>query len=149
MDAMKKATAVDYTSWDLNCPQYVHVRNRQKWEAKFKRKGDKKMKKTYTAMALILLAFMIGSVFGILLGRETAETPKLYSMGGVIVETSYANDMVTFRDFNGNLWQFQGVEDFSVNDCVSVIMDSKKTPEIRDDEIISVRYDGWLAGWSE
>ena len=107
------------------------------------------MKKTYTAMALILLAFMVGSVFGILLGRETAKTPKLYSMGGVIIETSYANDMVTFRDFNGNLWQFQGVEDFSVNDCVSVIMDSKKTPEIRDDEIISVRYDGWLAGWSE
>lgn len=105
------------------------------------------MKKTYTAMAL--MAFIIGSIFGILLGWGTAETPKLYSMGGVIVETSYANDMVTFRDFNGNLWQFQGVEDFLVNDCVSVIMDSKKTPEIRDDEIISVRYDGWLAGWSE
>ena len=107
------------------------------------------MKRYAMALMFILVAFVIGAVFGILLGRETVETPKLYSMGGVIVETSYANDMVTFRDFNGNLWQFQGIEDFSVNDCVSVIMDSKKTPEIRDDEIISVRYDGWLAGWSE
>jgi hypothetical protein len=44
MDAMKKATAVDYTSWDLNCPQYVHIRNRQKWEAKFKRKARRKDK---------------------------------------------------------------------------------------------------------
>lgn len=107
------------------------------------------MKRYAMALMFILVAFVIGAVFGILLGRESISEPKLYSMGGVIVETSYANDMVTFRDFNGNLWQFQGVEDFSVNDCVSVIMDSKKTPEIRDDEIVSVRYDGWLAGWSE
>ena len=44
MDVMKKATAVDYTFWDLNCPRYVHVRNRQKWEAKFKRKARRKNK---------------------------------------------------------------------------------------------------------
>ena len=45
MDYFKKATCVDYTSWDLNCPQIVHVKNRQKMEAKFKRKARRKLKR--------------------------------------------------------------------------------------------------------
>lgn len=44
MDDLKKATVKDYTVWDLNCPRYVHIRNRQKWEAKFKRKARRKAK---------------------------------------------------------------------------------------------------------
>lgn len=43
MDFMKKATAHDYTAWDLNC-QYIHIKNRQKWEAAFKRKARRKEK---------------------------------------------------------------------------------------------------------
>lgn len=41
---LRKRTHKDYTCWDLNCPQYVHVKNRQKLEAKFKRKARRKMK---------------------------------------------------------------------------------------------------------
>lgn len=44
MDALKRMTCKDYTSWDLNCPQYVTVKNRQKLEAMFKRKARRKMK---------------------------------------------------------------------------------------------------------
>lgn len=44
MDDLKKATVKDYTAWDLNVPQYVIVKNRQKWEAKFKRKARRKFK---------------------------------------------------------------------------------------------------------
>lgn len=50
MDAMKRETSRDYTAWDLNCPQIVHVKNRQKWEAKFKRKARRKMKKELDKM---------------------------------------------------------------------------------------------------
>ena len=44
MDYLKKATCVDYTAWDLNCPRYVHPKDRQIMEAKFKRKARRKDK---------------------------------------------------------------------------------------------------------
>lgn len=44
MDALKRMTCKDYTSWDLNCSQHVTIRNRQKLEAIFKRKARRKMK---------------------------------------------------------------------------------------------------------
>ena len=43
MDIMKRETAIDYTSWDLNT-KCVKVKNRQKLEAKFKRKARRKNK---------------------------------------------------------------------------------------------------------
>ena len=42
MDYLKKLTCKDYTSWDLNCPRIVHIRNRQKIETMFKRKARRK-----------------------------------------------------------------------------------------------------------
>lgn len=44
MNELKKRTYKNYTAWDLNCPQIVYVRNRQKMEAKFKRAARHKMK---------------------------------------------------------------------------------------------------------
>jgi len=43
-DELKKRTHRDYTAWDLNVPQIVIVKNRQKLEAMFKRKARRKMK---------------------------------------------------------------------------------------------------------
>ena len=39
MDNLKKETVKDYTAWDLNCPRFVKVKNRQRLEAIFKRKA--------------------------------------------------------------------------------------------------------------
>lgn len=50
MDDMKKATVKDYTIWDLNCPRYITVRNRQKLEKIFKRKARRKNKKELDKM---------------------------------------------------------------------------------------------------
>ena len=45
-DELKRMTYRDYTAWDLNCPQYVIVKNRQKLEAMFKRSARRKMKQS-------------------------------------------------------------------------------------------------------
>ena len=45
-DELKRMTHRDYTAWDLNVPQIVIVKNRQKLEAVFKRKARRKMKQT-------------------------------------------------------------------------------------------------------
>ena len=44
MDNLKKDTCQDYTAWDLNCPRFVHPKNRQKMEHLFKRKARRKNK---------------------------------------------------------------------------------------------------------
>lgn len=44
MNELKKRTNKNYTAWDLNCPQIVHIHNRQKMEAMFKRSARRKMK---------------------------------------------------------------------------------------------------------
>ena len=50
MDDLKRATCKDYTAWDLNCPQFVQVKNRQRLEAIFKRKARRKLKKALDKM---------------------------------------------------------------------------------------------------
>ena len=40
----KRRTDKDYTAWDLDVPQYVHIKNRQKLEVILKRKARRKMK---------------------------------------------------------------------------------------------------------
>lgn len=72
---------------------------------------------------------------------------NLYPLTTVVVAVSPANDTVTVKDFNGNLWQFKGTEDWEVDTIASCIMDSKGTPLIKDDEIIKVHYNGWFQGW--
>ena len=48
MDRMKRETVKDYTAQDLNA-KCVHIRNRQKLEAKIKRSARRKMKKSLTS----------------------------------------------------------------------------------------------------
>lgn len=45
IDELKKETVKDYTAWDLNCPRFIKVKNRQKFEKIFKRKARRKMKR--------------------------------------------------------------------------------------------------------
>ena len=68
----------------------------------------------------------------------------IYPTTGIVSEVNYEENLVSVEDFNGNIWQFSEIEDWSVGDICSLIMDSKKTEEIEDDEILSVRYSGYI-----
>ena len=56
--------------------------------------------------------------------------------------TEIENDTVTVEDSNGNIWSFNGVEDWQVGDCCALIMHDNSTSEIIDDTIISTQYQG-------
>lgn len=62
----------------------------------------------------------------------------LYPLSTVVTEIN--NDTVTVEDSNGNLWSFNGVEDWQVGDGCALIMHDNSTSEIMDDTIISTRY---------
>jgi hypothetical protein len=51
-------------------------------------------------------------------------------------------------DFNGNEWMYEGVEDFDCGDIVAAIMEERGTPTIYDDEIVMIRYAGYMEGWN-
>ena len=71
-----------------------------------------------------------------------------YGLTTIVFNVSYSTDIVTVEDFNGNLWQFDGAEDWTEGDICTLIMNSKGTAEIKDDTIISVHYSGYFEGWN-
>ena len=66
----------------------------------------------------------------------------------VVSETEPTTGYTILQDFNGNLWEvYMEDGDWFPGDIVSCIVDGKETESIIDDEIISVRYSGYLDGW--
>ena len=66
----------------------------------------------------------------------------IYSRSAVVVGIDYIADIVTVEDSTGNLWTFEGVEDYDLRDRVSLTMHDNGTDwDIKDDRIIEVRYD--------
>lgn len=59
----------------------------------------------------------------------------LYSLRGEVVEIE--DEVVTIIDGEGYVWEWEG-GNFQVNDEVIMIMSSKGTTEIFDDEIINI-----------
>ena len=94
----------------------------------------------------IILGVSVGIIILLLAFIPTSET---YGLTTVVVDVSKANDKVTCQDCNGNLWQFEGVEDWCINDIATFIMDDMGTEEINDDTIVSVKYNGWFEDWLE
>ena len=66
----------------------------------------------------------------------------IYSRSAVVVGVDYTADVITVEDSTGNLWTFDGVEDYDLSDRVALTMNDSGTDwDIKDDRIIEVRYD--------
>lgn len=86
-------------------------------------------------LVLFAFGFMLGTV--IMLSQRQSH---YYANTAVVTEIDYANNLVTVEDSTGNTWQFTETEDWEFSDTCSMLMDSKGTPNISDDEIIKVTY---------
>lgn len=64
----------------------------------------------------------------------------LYPLTTTVTEVN--NDTVTVEDSNGNLWSFNGAEDWEINDSCTLVMDSNGTEYVTDDTILSETYSG-------
>ena len=86
---------------------------------------------------------------------STTEIPKdpmenIYADCGLIMEEPEKNEEgfyeVTITMQNGNMFIFTSEDgDWIQGDLVAAIFDSKGTENVRDDEIISCRYSGWIS----
>lgn len=101
----------------------------------------KKFTKTQTLFIIVALAIIAAFTDLSLAKLYNANQQKhLYPLTTVVTEIN--NDTVTVKDSNGNLLSFDGAEDWEINDSCVLIMNDNNTKDIRDDVIISTRYQG-------
>lgn len=84
---------------------------------------------------LICLAALIGC-------KRTNRIEGYYPLTTIVYDMDRENDVVTVEDANGNLWAFEGCEDWEINDICSLLMYDNGTESIYDDEIIIAHYNG-------
>ena len=99
---------------------------------------------TITILLVILLGFC---VWFVCMGepKEAVERkPDYYALATTVCAIDRDTDVVMCEDYNGNLWEFYGVEDWDVGDCVNLLMNDSGTESIYDDEIIGATYGAWV-----
>ena len=77
----------------------------------------------------------------------SAAYADIYPTTVIIRDIDHSNDLVICEEYNGNEWVFEGVEDWDIDDMVSMIMNDMDTEIIEDDEIIMMRYSGYAKGF--
>lgn len=75
----------------------------------------------------------------------TAPAENLYAMTAIVTGLDSESDTVVVKNSVGLTWEFSGIEDYLIGDVVSMVMDNKGTDIVFDDEILSVRYSGFVA----
>ena len=89
-------------------------------------------------MKTLILALMAAIT---LIGHQE---PQQYPETFIVVAVDQEHDFITLQDFNGYTWNWNGCEDWMVGDIASAIMNSKGTEEIFDDEIMELKYSGYI-----
>lgn len=95
------------------------------------------------------IAVVIGTIIALTASVKLAASERradFYPETAVVREVSTTTDLVVVETCTGNLFVFRGAEDWMEGDAVSLIMDSRATEEVEDDEIVSAKYAGWKLG---
>ena len=100
---------------------------------------------------VILIVFAIifiicGSFF---FGRYMGEcdiNERYYPKTGIVqyIDKDVSNGLLLIEDNFGMRWLWDGADGWQEGDIVSMIMDNKKTPKMKDDEIVTIEYDGHI-----
>ena len=98
---------------------------------------------TFTLMIVISAIPWIAIIAGDSADSAKSET---YLLNTIVQEVNKETDTVTCIDYNGNLWEFYGVEDWQKGDFATMMMNTCGTINIFDDEIIKVEYNGNVEG---
>ena len=87
---------------------------------------------------IIVFIFFI-LVFGLFFDNSY----NAYEKETIVINLDYENDIVTLKDNNGFLWDFEGCEDWMIGDkCLCTFMNNYTFYTIKDDIIIQTIYKG-------
>lgn len=99
-------------------------------------------------MKKFIIIWCIVIACAILMGIAACASAEQYPQTFVVDSINYNQNYMILIDFNGNEWIHEDVEDFDRGDIVAAIMEERGTPTIYDDEIIMIRYAGYMEGWN-
>ena len=96
-----------------------------------------------TFAGLLLYAIMLAAI--LLFSAYDAWSNREYPGCGIVEAVDHESDTVTIITPDGNLWQFDGAEDWFPGDiCAVTFRDAGIPGNIYDDEIVAVRYIGYV-----
>lgn len=98
-------------------------------------------------MSLMTLIMTVIQLFNLSGAKSMPKEVSVYSLVVVVSEVDRAQDIVTFETSNGDLFEWEGVEDLEVDDTCALLMCDMGTPEVKDDVILSIRYSGFEVEW--
>lgn len=79
----------------------------------------------------------------ILISLATSSFAEYYPRTAFVTSFDYMTDGVIVTDWAGMEWEFTGIEDWQIDDIVSMMMDDNNTPDnIYDDIIVQALYGG-------
>lgn len=86
---------------------------------------------------LVLLGLLIGSTLAIPYTKDRFD--RLYPQAARVVDIQ--QDEIYLRDGAGNIWRWQGAEDWEIGDGVAMILTNNGTPDnVKDDVIVNIKY---------
>ena len=91
-------------------------------------------------LAIVILSCVLFSVVSS--SAEQIDVDNILIRVGTIIEIDEENDVVVVMDTVGMLWEFEGIEDYMLDDTVALLMDMNNTEIIFDDIIVRVFYVG-------
>lgn len=98
-------------------------------------------------MKKVIITLMFAAMMFVMCAMVAHGEEQYYALVGVVVELDTHENVVCVEDFNGNIWGFDGCEDWAIGDIAGMVMDTMGTENIYDDEIINVTYNGWICPW--
>lgn len=69
---------------------------------------------------------------------------ELYPNVGWVCKLDHEHDIFILEDFGGNLYVYEGIEDWFLDDIAAMLMDDNGTESIYDDVIVELRYAGYM-----
>ena len=72
---------------------------------------------------------------------------EIYPQTFVVGNVDYERNVMILVDCNENEWECFDIEDYDIGDIIAAIMDDNNTEIIFDDEIVTLRYAGYMEGW--
>ena len=98
-------------------------------------------------MKKFVIVWSVVVACAILMGIVACASAEQYPQAFVVDRVNREQNYMVLIDFNGNEWVYEDVEDFDCGDIVAAIMEERGTPTIYDDEIVMIRYAGYMEGW--
>lgn len=92
------------------------------------------------------MGILITALLSLITSGEIPTAASLYPETAIVTDVNETEDCVIVECSNGNLFQFYGIEDWAEGDICSMLMSDNGTTEVTDDQILSVKYSGYVEG---